>query len=196
MSQNYRYPGVTPFTRAQSNIFFGREEDTELLYKRILREDLVVLHGKSGLGKSSIINAGILPKIEAAGVYTPFLIRFGARTTVAPLQRSKTALQADHFLLTRLLPEDDSLWKHAKAQQLQNDSRPLLIFDQFEELFSYSDAEIQAFEEDLAGLLNTSIPLRFRRRLEADENLSDEEEEQLEAPLQARILFAIRLLYR
>ncbi len=201
MSKQYRYPGVTPFTRAQRSIFFGREEDVRLLHKRIQREPLVVLHGKSGLGKSSIINAGIIPVVEEQSTFEPLLIRFGAKTTQnddSLLAKTKNILNESSDtiqLLERLLPNDDSLWTHAKTRQMKGGSSPLLIFDQFEELFSYPEEEIQAFEQGLVELLYTDIPLRFRRqleRLEEENDISDEEEELLEQPLQARILFAIR----
>ncbi|HFA49352.1 MAG TPA: hypothetical protein ENJ95_10080, partial [Bacteroidetes bacterium] len=76
----YRYPGVQPFTTGQANVFFGREHDTSELYRMLRREPLVVLYGKSGLGKSSLINAGIIPECRKTGEFAPITIRFGAWT--------------------------------------------------------------------------------------------------------------------
>lgn len=196
----YRYPGATPFTTGQQHIFFGRRQDTEDLCRLIRREALVVLYGKSGLGKSSLLNAGIVPAFLKEGVYTPIVIRFGAWTegkTETPLSLTKAALTeafpADTFLAA-LLPGEDSLWRHAKNRQLNGGGRPLLLFDQFEELFSYPENQVAAFQQELAELRNTGIPLRFRRRLEAADapDLSEAEEDLLESPLEARLLFAIR----
>lgn len=198
--KQYRYPGATPFTTGQQHIFFGRKQDTEDLCRLIRREALVVLYGKSGLGKSSLLNAGIVPAFLEEGVYTPIVIRFGAWTegkTETPLHLTKAALteafQADTFL-TALLPGEGSLWYHAKNRQLNGGGRPLLLFDQFEELFSYPENQVAAFQQELAALRNTGIPLRFRRRLEAADapDLSEEAEDLLESPLEARLLFAIR----
>jgi len=58
----YRYPGVRPFDTTQSGQFFGRRRDILDLLDRITLEKLVVVFGKSGYGKSSLLNAGILPK--------------------------------------------------------------------------------------------------------------------------------------
>ncbi len=199
--RKYRYPGVTPFTTEQSSIFFGRQHDTDELYRLIRREPLVVLYGKSGLGKSSLINAGIIPRCREDGTHSPIIIRFGAWTegeSTTPIEITKTALSSgkktDTFL-DRLLPGDNALWYCAKSRQLEKPDvplRPLLLFDQFEELFSYPEVEIAAFLSDLAELLNTGIPLRFRRMAESDATLTESEEERLEAPLDARIVFAIR----
>ncbi|MCB0535801.1 MAG: hypothetical protein KDD14_26595, partial [Saprospiraceae bacterium] len=93
--------------------------------------------------------------------------------------------------LDRLLQGDTSLWYVAKTRQLNGGGRPLLIFDQFEELFTYPESAVKAFGEELAELLHTGIPLRFRRMADTAD-LTDEEEDRLENPLEARILFAIR----
>lgn len=201
-AKNYRYPGVTPFTTGQASIFFGREGDTNDFYRLIRREPLVVLYGKSGLGKSSLLNAGIIPRCQQEGEYSPLIIRFGAWTEQAnetPLSISKKVITKGFeapTLLDRLLPDDTSLWSCAKNRQLNainrdQGGRPLLLFDQFEELFSYPDVEVAAFQQELSELLHTGIPLRFRRRLESID-ATEEEEDQLEAGLNARIVFAIR----
>lgn len=196
----YRYPGVQPFTTAQSEVFFGRDQDIADLYRLIRREALVVLYGKSGLGKSSLLNAGIVPHSLRAAEYEPVVIKFGAWTegkTDTPLDLTKAFLnagQAPSPTLQALLPEEDSLWRCAKNRQLKGAGRPLLLFDQFEELFTYPEAAIQAFRQELDELLHTELPLRYRRLLDAGAapNLSEAEEDALETPLEARIVFAIR----
>ena len=196
----YRYPGVQPFTTAQSEVFFGRDQDIADLYRLIRREALVVLYGKSGLGKSSLLNAGIVPHSLQAAEYEPVVIKFGAWTegkTDTPLDLTKAYLnagQAPSPTLQPLLPEEDSLWRCAKNRQLNGAGRPLLLFDQFEELFTYPEAAIQAFRQELAELLHTELPLRYRRLLDAGAapELSEAEEDALETPLEARIVFAIR----
>ncbi|MEO1262867.1 MAG: leucine-rich repeat domain-containing protein [Bacteroidota bacterium] len=194
----YRYPGVQPFSTQQANVFFGREQDTQDLFRMIRRESMVVVYGKSGLGKSSLLYAGIIPKCLESGLFTPITIRFGAWTDGqldTPLNITKKAIsgnrQASTFL-DQLLPEDSSLWFHAKSSQLNGSGRLLLLFDQFEELFTYPEPAIEAFKEELSELLHTGIPLRFRRMAEKADFLSEEDEDQLENPLEVVKLFAIR----
>ncbi len=195
MSQQYRYPGVTPFSTDQRHLFFGRDEDIDELYKLLMRETIVILHGKSGLGKSSLINAGLLPRLEQQSDYHPMEIRLGARGDdhqQAPLHTTKQALPAGHPLLQKLLSDDDSLWTRAKALQLEKGKQPLLIFDQFEEIFSYPETEVTAFLQDVAELLHTALPLRYRRSLERSDNITEQEEDQLDEPLRVRLLFSLR----
>ena len=79
--KTYRYPGVRPFEAGDSALFFGRDRDIADLYEMIRAERLVVLFGKSGYGKSSLLNAGVLPKLPAAfrgKTCVPIAIRLGA----------------------------------------------------------------------------------------------------------------------
>jgi len=153
-----RYPGAKPFTTEEQDIFFGRREDLRRLYERIQLEPLVVLYGKSGLGKSSIINAGILPEVEKASQLSSFSIRFGAYTegkTESPLVLSLESIRsaAPDPLLRQLLPEDDSLWRQLKTRQAARPGQTsgfLLVFDQFEELFTYPLAQVEEFAGQLA----------------------------------------------
>ena len=76
-----RYLGVQPFKTTDRHIFFGRDEDIENLHDFILLEKLVVLFGKSGYGKSSLLNAGIIPRLmddkqPAAFRFRPIEVRF------------------------------------------------------------------------------------------------------------------------
>ncbi|MCB0613905.1 MAG: ATP-binding protein, partial [Phaeodactylibacter sp.] len=80
MSNIYRYPGPRPFTSGQQKVFYGREEEVRSLSRLIGREQLVVLFSKSGMGKSSLLNAGIVPKVQDEGRLAPLDIRFRAFT--------------------------------------------------------------------------------------------------------------------
>ena len=199
-ARSYRYPGATPFSVEQEHIFFGRAQDTENLFRLVRRETMVVLYGKSGLGKSSLINAGLIPRFREEGAYHPVSVRFYAHSegsTESPLAKVKAALSegfSGETFIDSLLPGDDSLWFHAKRRQLQGGGQPLLLFDQFEELFGYPDTEVNALQLQLAELRHTGLPLRLRRRLEDPllPALSEEQEDLLEKPLDLRLLFAVR----
>lgn len=61
------YPGITWFQRKDAPIFFGRNKEIkELIDNYINVEDsqIILLYGSSGVGKSSFLNAGILPRLE------------------------------------------------------------------------------------------------------------------------------------
>lgn len=195
MSKSYRYPGVTPFTTEQKGLFFGRDDDSEQLYKLVMRQNFVVLHGKSGFGKTSLINAGLLPRIANQEMFEAVEVRFGARADenrTSPLVKTKAAFPDKNKLLSSLLKGDDSLWTRAKAMQLKTGRFPLIIFDQFEEIFTYPQAEVDAFLRDLIELTSDDLPLRYWRSLEKSTDLEEEEEEKVEAPLRVHVLLSMR----
>lgn len=56
------------YERSHAHVFFGRARHIRLLYERIVNPDsppLILLHGQSGCGKSSLFEAGLLPRMEA-----------------------------------------------------------------------------------------------------------------------------------
>src|SRR5215211_55947 len=55
------YPGLRPFEPDEHQIFFGREEIIDTVIDGLARKNLVVVHGESGSGKSSLVRAGVLP---------------------------------------------------------------------------------------------------------------------------------------
>jgi len=123
------YPGMRPFTRDDSALFFGREHELdEALYR--LRHGVRELYliGPSGSGKSSLLAAGLIPPLARGAEGLPrFLVRT-IRPGEYPLERLAAVLDGDiaapaaavHRLLAR----------NAPATAL------LLVIDQLEELFT------------------------------------------------------------
>ena len=58
------YPGLRPFRTAEWPIFFGRERMTDEVMSRLVRQRMIFLHGDSGSGKSSLLRAGVLARLE------------------------------------------------------------------------------------------------------------------------------------
>ena len=120
-----RYPGLQPFDKGQSTIFFGRDKETKDLFYKICLEKMVVLFGKSGLGKSSLLNAGVSPLLERNG-YLPIRIRFSSGTQASTEPGSENLLIRDFILAfdgfrfkRKILfnKEDPKLWEFIKATQ-------------------------------------------------------------------------------
>lgn len=166
----------------------------------------VLLYGKSGLGKSSLINAGIIPRLlkaTAHGAQHILPIRIGAyvdSSSPTPLQAMHAALPpASPTFLDRIIPEDNSLWHHFKAISLLSKEHPVyyLIFDQFEELFSHPPEAVFAFKKHLARVLYAIVPQYFKtvlehRQRENEDVLSGEELIRLYMKPEVKVLYAIR----
>ncbi|MCX6032488.1 MAG: CHAT domain-containing protein [Chloroflexi bacterium] len=141
------YPGMAPFTEAQKDLFFGRDKEIEDAVERLRQHPFLAVVGPSGSGKSSLINAGVIPALRTSRRFGP-----GAWTihTMRPSDsRTPEGKAAPRQALTRLLGGTvDEL-----ASQTF-DHRTLLLVDQFEELFTLAEAgEAQAFLDALQALM-------------------------------------------
>jgi hypothetical protein len=168
----YRYPGAYSFSTEQKALFFGRETPIKELYPLVRLEQLIVLYGKSGLGKTSLINAGILPLVLEEGSYEPISIRFNAWTkgkkeTPSDIVRAEILknISTEASFLPNVMPDDGSFWYAVKTRLLSQvvPKQPLFIFDQFEELFTYPDDSVRVFAQWFSELLLNELPQRVRR---------------------------------
>ncbi|MBE0663322.1 MAG: hypothetical protein IH597_12760 [Bacteroidales bacterium] len=180
MSSQRRYPGATPFTSRQEKIFYGRDKDIEKLLTLILVERKILLYSKSGLGKTSLLEAGVLPKLPPN--YIPVSIRLfaykeGAET---PVERVINAIKSvigdpdaiSNTVLDTLAGSDKSnktLWYYFKKLQFSEPKAAadepekifLLFFDQFEELFSFPQKDIEEFKTQIYELTELKVPDRY-----------------------------------
>lgn len=62
------YPGIRPFHTDESPFFFGREEDVQSVFDKLARAGVALLCGESGVGKSSLLHAGVISRFDATGV--------------------------------------------------------------------------------------------------------------------------------
>ena len=139
---DHPWPGLLPFTEDAKAFFHGRESETTELTRLIEREPLTVLFGQSGLGKSSLLNAGVFPRLRRAG-YLPLYLRLNLDANAPPLIDQVWQMLKDECArheVTATKPRDgDSFWKylHRPGTLLQNPhGRPVtavLAFDQFAE---------------------------------------------------------------
>ena len=137
------YVGLRPFEARHHNLFFGREQESEELYQQVLSQPFVALIGNSGSGKSSLLGAGLLPRLPTADWR---VIRLQPRTDVfdslaaslVPALYPDPAEQAaQREKLARLLAEPDYRLDHL-LHSLAGPRRVLLLVDQFEEVFTLS----------------------------------------------------------
>src|SRR6201747_2059017 len=66
--------GLASFTEETRAFFYGRDEEVAELARRVQRKLLTVLFGQSGLGKTSILRAGLVPRLRGQG-YCPIYVR-------------------------------------------------------------------------------------------------------------------------
>lgn len=163
LTSHTRYPGAQPFSddEISRKTFFGRKRESTDLANKILANRLVVVYAKSGLGKTSLLNAGVAQRLRNEQCL-PLMVR------VNDVQRGPftSILEGIHTAAQRQVVEyipgsQTSLWHFFKTAEFwQGDLllTPVLILDQFEELFTLQSIEAQAaFLADL-GFLVRGVP--------------------------------------
>lgn len=203
--KTYRYPGLKPFSVTERNIFFGRKEDTRKLHQQILVENQVLVYARSGLGKSSLLNAGVIPLLDEAGNFQPLRVRFGAyskQNSMPLVDQVYASIAGDTPVpdfLAKVGAAEDSLWYACKraAEATPALDTLILVFDQFEEVFTYPKAMVNHFKKELADLVHNVIPPEFRAAMEAQMNkneeiLSDQELGKIYELLNVKAVYAIR----
>jgi hypothetical protein len=182
--------GLASFTEETRAYFFGRDDEVAELARRVQRKLLTVLFGQSGLGKTSILRAGLVPRLRGHG-YCPIYVRIDyGREAPEPAEQIKQAIQvyarrAGEWTQVGVAVEGESLWEflHHRDDVLRDESGatliPLLIFDQFEEIFTlaqsddFGRARAARFIAELADLVENRAPKDFEAKLEQDESAAE-----------------------
>jgi WD40 repeat protein len=155
------YRGLEAFDEQDTEWFFGRTRITDLILSRIRNRSSrgrpLFVVGSSGVGKSSVLKAGVLPALARNGDRLVLFMTPGQK----PCTRLADLLGVDTADVSRQIEADPSeLSRHllhpALRERLDSDGREgaVLVIDQFEELFSTEtgEAERQAFLHAIAYL--------------------------------------------
>jgi WD40 repeat protein/uncharacterized caspase-like protein/pimeloyl-ACP methyl ester carboxylesterase len=187
------YRGLESFEEKDSALFFGRTEHIDSLYQFVRRQSLTVVLGASGSGKSSLVKAGLVPKLREQGekyfVIPPF------RPGKDPFKSLELALQSSEMGHASISAECTNPVEGYKS--LLNGSafrkqgkETYLIVDQFEELITLcSDKDRKEFLGALKDLMTVhSQSLRIVLTLRTDFESQFEDTDLKDDWLKARFL--------
>jgi len=200
-SKRLPYPGLMAFEEADAAIYFGRDDDIRALIQRLEArrvqggEKLVVVLGASGSGKSSLVRAGVAPRLKQDLhnwiVLPPF------RPQGEPLDELALAIasalgDAKNWRKWRGEFEGENparalkdLARDLRAAHGQNEAHILITIDQGEELFSGADAgQTERFFEVLNAMLSAQLPYLATMTLRSDYLGHLQQETRLGAPFE------------
>jgi len=191
VDRSRRYPGVRSFDDDDTHrqIFHGRDKDKYDLLQLVLAERLVVLFARSGIGKSSLINAGLMQPLRDKGFF-PLAVRISSikddpldsfyRGVKGACEQAKQQGAIEEYV-----PGDSadwnrtSLWHFVKTLEIwghrQELLQPVVIVDQFEELFTVvSEKPRKRFIDELADLVRGTCPVGSPVPTEPDGSAMDD----------------------
>jgi hypothetical protein len=169
--------GLVSFSEGDRDFFAGRGEEIDELLRLVRRDILTLLYGISGLGKTSLLHAGLFPTLRAEDCL-PVPIRLDYREGAPPLSAQVfgaiiAAADAARVEAPKPCP-DERLWEYLHREgnhfwSSHNDLiTPFLAFDQFEEFFtlgretSECATRATAFISELAELVENRPPAVLR----------------------------------
>jgi energy-coupling factor transporter ATP-binding protein EcfA2 len=172
------FVGLRPFNSDEALLFFGRDEQTVELLRRLHRDHFIAVVGSSGCGKSSLVRAGLIPKLRAG-----FLTEDRDQWLVAVMKPGDSPLQNLAAALTEATHATNHVDACADAIRAEgtqavierlspaladSDANLLLLVDQFEEIFRFGvesgKPERRAEADDFISIM---LALAEQRRLPA-----------------------------
>jgi eukaryotic-like serine/threonine-protein kinase len=162
------YRGLRPFEATHRGLFFGRGLEIGELVERLRTDAVTIVTGDSGVGKSSLCRAGVVPAILDGAIGNQ---RKWEALTMIPGRRPLTALAnavGDPSLAQRVLEDPEELPR--ELQRRAGKEKGIVLFvDQMEEMVTVADAlEAAALDAGLARLTEGVPGIRIIMTVRAD----------------------------
>lgn len=182
LDAEHPWPGLFPYGEEAQAFFHGRERETTELLRLVRRDTCTLLYGQSGLGKSSLLRAGLFPRLRDEA-FLPVYLRLDYRDPQLPLREQVWSLLGAALKAARIDGRppraDESLWEYFHASDVElwdaanRITTPVLVLDQFEEIVQAAEMQAQvprldAFLAELADLIENRVPQAVTQRLERD----------------------------
>jgi WD40 repeat protein len=143
------------FTAKEADIFFGRGYQVRELYKQLTDPSgppILLLYGASGVGKSSLLDAGLVPRLESAGHLVRYRRRDQQKGLVGCLSDALAPAEGPGDLRGR--------WR---AEEPSDDKALFLFLDQVEEVFTRPDPGRPRELDELIAVLGSALGDREKR---------------------------------
>jgi WD40 repeat protein len=188
---NIPFKGLNPYSEEDEDaqFFFGREEQIENIVERIKASRLTILHGESGVGKSSILRAGVTNRLrkEAEKNFAEYGIPYFAVVVFPPLEGNRSSWQYEPLTgLMKQIEEDiqknisnihvpppglsfvEALKVWTKHLGDEEEGELFVILDQFEEYFLYHPQEEKFAFEFCRAVNHSKLHVNFLISIRSD----------------------------
>ena len=168
------YRGLLPFEAEHRGVFFGRSTELGTAIDRLRHETLLVMAGDSGVGKSSLCRAGLVPAIEEGALgdgrqWTTVVFLPGLQPVRAMAAALARILARSEDELATAAVDDPTLLAHELSRALGSERGLLVFVDQLEELCTLArPEEAERFDALLAAVVDRSRGVRVVATLRAD----------------------------
>jgi hypothetical protein len=166
------WPGLDSFLADENRYFCGREDEQLELAQCLERGSVTVVLGQPGAGKTSLLRAGLQPLFDRLR-FEPVYLRLQCTGAVHPLQQVRDEINRvlrERQIAGAPFGEGQGLREYFHRQEpdwVAADGKlvaPVLIFDQFEDVFTFDGADpiaarqMEAFWKQIANLVENRVP--------------------------------------
>ena len=186
MATKNPWMGIASYEEPQGTngdyLFCGRDEETLDVVRLVENNLFVTLYGSSGVGKTSLLRAGVIPILKRKD-YMPLYVRLSQETTnisyaEAIVRRIESCgIKTERTSAARTINGNDRtyLWHYFATTRFCNESGrevyPVIILDQFEEIFRDADKEkAELLLKQIYLLLNDELEIPYDDGWSADTN--------------------------
>lgn len=179
------WKGLDSYSISDNSIFYGRSNETEKLVDTIINNRFTILYGPSGVGKSSLLNAGIRPKLAEGNYFVVDVsmrlldLKMDKSVSSQIISRVEECAKVEEVDITPLVKDNnrnifsDSLWYFFHTNEFWSSKNelliPVVIIDQFEDIFKDEEVREDATKSffcSLDELSNVVPPLSLREKIE------------------------------
>ncbi len=164
------YPALHSFREEDRKYFFGRDREINELVHSIKGNVLIVVLGKSGIGKTSLLQAGLMPRLRR-NYYLPIYMRIRFDDDKkSPIEQVKVTIESEIKELdkTAISFNDLTLWEYFyNVRILEGHVKPLLFFDQFEEFFTggkQNPEKVDPLVTEIGDLVQNWLPVAVQEK--------------------------------
>ncbi|GAA4736535.1 ATP-binding protein [Flavisolibacter ginsenosidimutans] len=221
------FKGPKSYEEGDFDVFYGRGEEISKLFQLVRINTLTILYSQSGIGKSSLLRAGIMPTLRRND-YLPIYLRPNYGNTDLNIFQfiidqisvsiDKMTASSEHsengYSYTKPL-EDETLFEYLNRNPFykyipiegepgkasRSNLIPVLIFDQFEEIFTVgaSNQNLYSFlKNELSHLIENTVPPQVKDKLHSETNAVQSEIKLLELTANTqnyKVVFSLREEY-
>jgi WD40 repeat protein len=163
------YRGLTPYLEQDAPLFFGREDECDLVIDNMMASRLTLLYGASGVGKTSLLRAGVTHELLASSrrnkaVYRrpEHVVVYFNRWSDDPMPALTRCIHESAMMFMDGLAKEPPITSPSLAETIRAwtttlESDLLIVLDQFEEYFLYEA------DDDSEGSFAVEFPVAVNR---------------------------------
>ena len=161
------YQGLEPYSEEDGPFFFGRDKETRLIIASLFATPLTLLYGTSGIGKTSVLRAGVVYQLRERQDLLIVMFRAWQGDAINGL---KDAIAESAKRIGYPVPPSDAAWLATSASFIEYlrgvytewlDRRIMIILDQFEEYLLYHPQDDTFIAEFPKAVTRADLPVSF-----------------------------------